>query len=100
MDLKDLRKQLSHLEKDDILRLFNVEERRTTIDHVLPAVGLFSVGLLVGAGLGLMLAPKPGRELRRDLRNRLGTPGEQGMRGPSGEIEPAAFVAEDGTRLA
>ena len=100
MDLKDLRKQLSHLEKDDILRLFNVEERRTTMDYVLPAVGLFSVGLLVGAGLGLMMAPKPGRELRQDLRNRLAAQNREGMRGPSGEIEPAAYVAEDGTRLA
>jgi hypothetical protein len=72
-DLKDLKKQLSRLEKDDILKLFGVEERRTTMDHILPAVGLFSVGLLVGAGIGLMLATKPGDELRADLRNRLGS---------------------------
>jgi gas vesicle protein len=29
------------------------------------------VGLLVGAGLGMLLAPKAGRELRDDLRDRL-----------------------------
>ncbi len=72
MDLKDLRKQLSALEKDDILKVFGVEERRSAADYILPAVGMFSVGLLVGAGLGLMLAPKSGRELRQDLQNRLG----------------------------
>jgi YtxH-like protein len=71
IDLKDLRKQLAHLEKDDILKLFNMEERRTAADYIVPAAGVFSVGLLVGAGLGLLLAPKPGRELRQDLRNRL-----------------------------
>lgn len=71
MDLKDLRKQLSSLEKDDILKVFGVEERRSTMDYLLPAVGMFSVGVLVGAGLGLMLAPKSGRELRQDLQSRL-----------------------------
>ncbi|MGA9521778.1 MAG: hypothetical protein WBV82_09950 [Myxococcaceae bacterium] len=71
IDLKDLRKQLAHLEKDDILKLFNVEERRTAVDYIVPAVGVFSVGVLVGAGLGLLLAPKPGRELREELRSRL-----------------------------
>lgn len=72
IDLGDLKKQLSRLEKDDILKLFGVEERRSTADYLMPALGLFSVGLLVGAGIGLLLAPKPGRELRDDLRSRLG----------------------------
>lgn len=71
MDLKDLRKQLSNLEKDDILKVFGVEERRSAMDVVLPALGLFGVGVLVGAGIGLMLAPKSGRELRDELRTRL-----------------------------
>ena len=35
------------------------------------ALGTFGVGLLVGAGVALMLAPKPGRELRGDIRRRL-----------------------------
>jgi hypothetical protein len=72
IDLSDLKKQISSLEKDDILKLFGVEERRSTMDYIMPALGLFSVGLLVGAGIGLLLAPKPGRELRDDLRGRLG----------------------------
>jgi hypothetical protein len=98
MDLKDFRKQLAGLEKDDILRLFNVEQRRSALDYVVPAAGIFSVGLLLGAGLGLMLAPKPGHELREDLRRRLATanPGN-GLRE---DIGPAAYVAEDGARTA
>ena len=35
------------------------------------ALGTFGIGMLVGAGIALMLAPKPGRELRGDLRERL-----------------------------
>ncbi|HZA50915.1 MAG TPA: YtxH domain-containing protein [Myxococcaceae bacterium] len=73
IDLSDLKKQISGLEKDDILKLFGVEERRSTLDHLMPALGLFSVGLLVGAGIGLLLAPKAGRELREDLRSRIGS---------------------------
>ena len=46
LSLKDLKR----LDRDDLLEL---------------------VGLLVGAGLGLLLAPKPGSELRNDLRDRL-----------------------------
>ena len=33
-------------------------------------LGTFGIGLLVGAGLGMLLAPKAGRELRDDLRDK------------------------------
>lgn len=97
IDLKDIRKQLSTLEKDDILKVFGVEERRTAMDTILPAVGLFSVGLLVGAGLGLLLAPKPGRELRDDLRHRFG-PGEEKLN--SSGMSPISKVGEAAGRTA
>ena len=56
MNLKDVR----NLDKDELL------------------------GLLVGAGIALMLAPKPGHELRQELRDRL-------RRGPcEGDIKEEA----------
>lgn len=64
-------KDLKKLEKDDLLNLIGLETRKGPSDWLLPTLGAFSVGLLVGAGIGLMLAPKPGNELRNDLRNRL-----------------------------
>jgi len=67
LDLKKLRS----LDKDDLLELIGLETKRTAVDWILPTVAIFSVGFLVGAGLGLLLAPKPGHELREDLRNRL-----------------------------
>jgi hypothetical protein len=66
-DLRDLKK----MDKDDVLELLGLETRKGPADWLLPALGAFSVGMLVGAGLGLLMAPKPGAELRDDLRNRL-----------------------------
>jgi hypothetical protein len=74
LNLNDLKK----MDKDDLLHLMGLETRKGPADWVLPVMGAFSVGLLVGAGLGLLLAPKPGQELRNDLRSRLQTGGQQG----------------------
>lgn len=53
------------------LSSIGLQPRRTAADYVLPALGLFGVGLLVGVGLGLILAPKPGVELRGDIGRRV-----------------------------
>lgn len=66
-DLKDLKK----MDKDDLLNLIGLETRKDATDYLLPALGAFTVGVLLGVGVGLMLAPKPGNELRNDLRNRI-----------------------------
>ena len=50
------------------------------------AIGLFAVGLLVGAGLALLFAPKAGSELREELGERV-----SGLRESfSPEQDPAA----------
>jgi YtxH-like protein len=67
MTMNDLRK----LNKDDVLELLGLETRQSTGAWLAGSLGTFGVGLLVGAGIALMLAPKPGRELREDLRDRL-----------------------------
>ena len=67
MNLKDVR----NMDKDDLLGLLGLETKRSTSAWLAGALGTFGVGLLVGAGIGLMLAPKPGRELREDIRDRL-----------------------------
>jgi hypothetical protein len=61
---------LKKLDKDELLNLIGLETRKETTDYLLPALGAFTVGVLLGVGVGLMLAPKPGNELRSDLRNR------------------------------
>jgi hypothetical protein len=64
-------KKLRDLDRNDLLNLIGLQTRQTAADWILPTLGIFGVGVLVGAGIGLLLAPKPGRELREELRNRL-----------------------------
>jgi YtxH-like protein len=63
-------KDLKRIDRDDLLELVGLQ-RSSSNDWVAPALTALGVGLLVGAGLGLLLAPKPGAELRNDLRDRL-----------------------------
>jgi hypothetical protein len=67
MNIKDLK----NIDKDDILELLGLETKSSTGAWLAGTLGTFGIGLLVGAGIGLLLAPKPGRELREDLRDRL-----------------------------
>jgi hypothetical protein len=83
LKLKDLQK----LDKDDLLHLLGLESRREPSDVLLPALGAFTVGVLVGAGIGLLLAPKPGTQLRDELGRRLKPP-ETGADTRSTEVPP------------
>lgn len=53
--------------KDDILAKLGLQTRKTGSDYLLPALAVFGVGALMGAGVALLLAPKSGPDLRRDL---------------------------------
>ncbi len=73
---RNLRNRIPDVDKDDLLELVGLEARRSAGDKVVPALAIFGAGVLLGAGLGLLLAQKPGRELREDLRGRLGKAAE------------------------
>ena len=40
--------------------------------HLLAGVGIFAAGLLAGAALAVLFAPKPGAELRQEIGARVG----------------------------
>jgi gas vesicle protein len=63
--------QIKALGKDDLLNMLGLETKRSNADYVMPALAVFGVGALVGVGLGLLLAPRPGRELREDISRRV-----------------------------
>lgn len=66
MNLKALR----HIDRDDLLNALGLESKPSTTVWLAGVVGTFGVGFLVGAGLGLLLAPKTGHALRGDNQHR------------------------------
>jgi gas vesicle protein len=69
MKLRDL----TEMDKDDILGALGLQTRSSTVGWLFGTLGLFGLGMVVGAGVALVLAPKPGSELRRDIEGRLKT---------------------------
>jgi hypothetical protein len=51
------------IDRDDLLKRVGLETHTPTSDFF-TGLGLFSIGVLVGAGLGLMFAPKRGEDMR------------------------------------
>lgn len=58
---------IRNITSDDLLAAIGLQTRRTAADMVLPALGVFGTGLLLGAGLGLLFAPKTGAQSRQFL---------------------------------
>lgn len=70
MNIQD---RLAHMSDDSrarILESLGLEQKQDPIHLILPAIGIFSAGLAVGAMLGLFLAPKSGSDLRSDIRTK------------------------------
>jgi hypothetical protein len=72
MDLrwKDLKKMSRKIDRDDVLHRMGLEQHTPTSDFF-ASLGVFAVGVAVGAALGLMFAPKPGTEMRSQLNDRI-----------------------------
>lgn len=63
---------------NSLLDRMGLEHKRTTMDMMLPALGIFGAGIAVGAALGVLFAPKRGEEIRSDLRDQVGQLRERG----------------------
>jgi len=63
-------KELRNLDRDDVLEMIGLQRKASTGAYLASALGTFGIGILVGAGIGLLMAPKSGRELRENLRDR------------------------------
>lgn len=66
------------MDREALLRRMGLEER-TPAGDFFTGLGLFSIGVLVGAGLGLMFAPKKGDEIRAALNERWKNRGRGGQ---------------------
>jgi hypothetical protein len=71
----NLSQMSQNLNPDQVLHSMGLRretERAVLTDTVLPALAVFSAGILVGASIALLVTPKSGRELRDDLSRRAG----------------------------
>jgi YtxH-like protein len=64
-------KDLASLDKDDLLGTLGLEKKDSLAATLAGTLGTLSIGVLIGVGIGLMLAPKAGRGLREDIHERL-----------------------------
>ena len=60
----------SHADVDALLGRVGLQRTPTFTARVLPALGLFSGGLVIGMGAGLLLAPTSGKELRANIQKK------------------------------
>lgn len=82
----------SSLSKENLLDSLGLQEKRQSTDYILPALGIFGAGLAVGAVLGLLFAPKSGRDLRGDVRSRIQTMRHRGQALPD-DSQDASLMA-------
>lgn len=64
-------RDIGSMDKDDQLDILGLEPKRSFANRLPVPLGAFGIGLLVGAGVALLLAPKSGSELRHNLRAKL-----------------------------
>ena len=59
------------IDRDDVLESIGLQQRRSALATTLGSLGIFVLGCLVGAGIGLAFAPKSGDELRNELGDKV-----------------------------
>jgi len=72
MNLEELLHSLPS--KDEIAHAIGLQHRSTASSvttDLLPALGILGTGMLIGAGLALLFAPKAGRETRHDIAEKM-----------------------------
>jgi hypothetical protein len=63
-------RKLRRMDADDWLATVGLERRNVAVD-VASAVGFICLGTVIGIGVGLLMAPKRGSELRRELNQKV-----------------------------
>ncbi len=88
--------------REDLVNALGLASRRSTTADFASVIGIFGAGLLIGAGLALLFAPKSGEDLRHDLGERLSSVNQEDIasafnRGASGATGFRAAQSSVGT---
>jgi hypothetical protein len=70
MNIEDILQGLPS--KKGIASAVGLEARASTTGDMLTAFGVFGTGMILGAGLALLFAPKAGHEMRHDIAEKVG----------------------------
>jgi hypothetical protein len=62
--------------KEDIASAVGLQARSSTTGDMLTVFAIFGTGMILGAGLALLFAPKSGHEMRHDIAEKVGEIGE------------------------
>jgi hypothetical protein len=57
--------------REDIINAVGLETRQSKGGEMVSAFGIFGTGLMLGAGLALLFAPKVGREVRQEIAEKV-----------------------------
>jgi hypothetical protein len=87
MNLQDVTDRLS---VEDFIKLFRSEPDRWRTESLLGSLALLGAGALIGAAMALFFAPKPGAELRHDIRDQLRAAGDKVSESVAGGISQGA----------
>ncbi len=74
MKIEDLLQVLPS--KEGIASAVGLEARSSPSGDILTAFAIFGTGVILGAGLALLFAPKTGHELRENIAEKVGEIGE------------------------
>lgn len=80
--------------REEIAAAVGIETRSSASSAALGSVGLLSTGIVLGAGLALLFAPKVGSELRHSIADRVGAVAEQ-LRNGATHTDPERCAASD-----
>lgn len=66
-----LKDRIDDIDVDDLLQRIGLRRRSSGWATFFGSLGVFAAGALVGAGVGMLFAPKAGTELRSDVAGKL-----------------------------
>lgn len=89
-------KDYSAIGTDDLLEAFGLQKVAPTGAYLLPALGCLGLGMIVGAGLGMLFAPRSGHDLRDTIGRRANKLGRRV--GITGRGEEEEFEGYEGGR--
>jgi hypothetical protein len=62
--------------REDIATAIGLEARSSATEDLLTGFGIFGTGMILGAGLALLFAPKAGHEIRQEIAEKVAELGE------------------------